>query len=73
MYLVPQAWRSARSEPLRRVWEWLLDGPGMRVSNGAVVHFGNPDRLDCMILYGETWRAAASAGRVALRLRKPQP
>ena len=51
--------------------EWMLDGPGMRMLDGAVIHFGNPDRLDCLILYGEAWRAAASAGLVALGLRKP--
>jgi hypothetical protein len=51
--------------------EWMLDGPGMRLLDGAVVHFGNPDRLDCLVLYGETWRAAASAGLMALGLRKP--
>ena len=51
--------------------EWMLDGPGMRFDDGAVVHFGNPDRLDCLILYDEAWRAAASAGLVALGLRKP--
>ena len=51
--------------------EWLLDGPGMRLLDGAVIHFGNPDRLDCLIIYGEAWRAAASAGLVALGLRKP--
>jgi hypothetical protein len=51
--------------------EWMLDGPGMRLLDGAVIHFGNPDRLDCLILYGETWRAAASAGLGALGLRKP--
>jgi hypothetical protein len=51
--------------------EWMLDGPGMRLLDGAVIHFGNPDRLDCLLLYGETWRAAASAGLVALGLRKP--
>jgi hypothetical protein len=53
--------------------EWMLDGPGMTFEDGAVVHFGNPDRLDCLIIYGEAWRAAASAGLVALGLRKPQP
>jgi hypothetical protein len=53
--------------------EWMLDGPGIRLPDGAVVHFGNPDRLDCLIIYGEAWRAAASAGLVALGLRKPQP
>lgn len=51
--------------------EWMLDGPGMRLLDGAVIHFGNPDRLDCLLLYGETWRGAASAGLVALGLRKP--
>jgi hypothetical protein len=49
---------------------WMLDGPGMRMLDGAVIHFGNPDRLDCLIIYGEAWRAAASAGLVALGLRK---
>jgi hypothetical protein len=53
--------------------EWMLDGPGMMFDDGAVVHFGNPDRLDCLIIYGEAWRAAASAGLVVLGLRKPQP
>jgi hypothetical protein len=53
--------------------EWMLDGPGMMFDDGAVVHFGNPDRLGCLIIYGEAWRAAASAGLVALGLRKPQP
>jgi hypothetical protein len=52
--------------------EWMLDGPGMPFENGAVVHFGNPDRLDCLIIYGEIWRTAASAGLVALGLRKPE-
>ena len=51
--------------------EWMLDGPGMSMLDGAVIHFGNPDRLDCLIIYGEAWRAAASAGLVALGLRKP--
>jgi hypothetical protein len=51
--------------------EWMLDGPGMRLLDGAVIHFGNPDRLDCLLLYGEAWRAAASAALVALGLRKP--
>jgi TubC N-terminal docking domain len=52
--------------------EWMLDGPGMRMLDGAVVHFGNPDRLDCLIIYGEAWRTAASAGLMALGLRKPE-
>jgi hypothetical protein len=51
--------------------EWMLDGPGMRFNDGAVVHFGNPDRLDCLILYGEAWRGAASVGLVALGLKRP--
>jgi hypothetical protein len=52
--------------------EWMLDGPGMRFIDGAVVHFGNPDRLDCLILYGQAWRTAASAGLVALGLKRPR-
>ena len=53
--------------------EWMLSGPGMRFSDGAVVHFGDPDRLDCLILYGQEWRAAASAGLIALGLKRPEP
>jgi hypothetical protein len=52
--------------------EWMLDGPGMRLLDGAVVHFGNPDWLDCLLIYGAQWRGAASAGLAALGLRKPQ-
>jgi hypothetical protein len=51
----------------------MLDGPGMSLPDGAVVHFGNPDRLDCLIIYGQEWRTAASAGLVALGLRRPAP
>jgi hypothetical protein len=53
--------------------EWMLDGPGMRFNDGAVIHFGNPDRLDCLILYGQKWREAASAGLIALGLKRPEP
>jgi hypothetical protein len=51
--------------------EWMLDGPGMRMLDGAVIHFGNPDRLDCLILYGEAWRGAASAALMAFGLKNP--
>jgi hypothetical protein len=51
--------------------KWMLDGPGIRFKDGAVVHFGNPNRLDCLILYGQEWRGAASAGLVALGLKRP--
>jgi hypothetical protein len=53
--------------------EWMLDGPGMRFRDGAVIHFGNPDRLNCLILYGETWRSAASDALVKLGLKRPWP
>jgi hypothetical protein len=53
--------------------EWMLDGPGMRFKDGAVVHLGNPDRFDCLILYGQEWRATASAGLIALGLNRPEP
>jgi hypothetical protein len=41
--------------------EWMLDSPGMRLLDGAMIHFGNPDRLNCLILYGEAWRSTALA------------
>jgi hypothetical protein len=50
--------------------EWLLDGPGMRLPDGAVVHFGNPDRFDCPISYDMQWRQAASWRR-CLRSARP--
>jgi hypothetical protein len=53
--------------------EWMLDGPGKTFEDGAVIHFGNPDRLDCLILYGQAWRTAASAGLIALGLKGPEP
>jgi hypothetical protein len=51
--------------------EWMLDGPGIRLPDSAVVHFGNPDRLDCLLLYGDAWRGTASAALMALGLTKP--
>jgi hypothetical protein len=39
----------------------------------VVVHFSNPDRLDCLIRYGQEWREVASAGLVTLGLKRPQP
>ena len=44
----------------------MLDGPGMRLLDGAVVHVGNPGEFDCLILYGQKWRGAASAALVLL-------
>ena len=44
---------------------------GMRMLDGAVIHFGNPDRLYCLILYGEAWRGAASAALMELGLKNP--
>jgi hypothetical protein len=51
--------------------EWMLDGPGIRLPDGAVVHFGNPDRFNCLLLYGQEWRGAASAALLALELKRP--
>ena len=53
--------------------EWMLDGPGIRLPDGAVVHFGNPDRFNCLLLYGQEWRGAASAALLALGLKRPPP
>jgi hypothetical protein len=51
--------------------DWILDGPSMPLLDGAVVHFGDPDRFDCLCLYGQEWRGAASAGLMALGLKRP--
>jgi hypothetical protein len=51
---------------------WLLEGPGMPIGDGAVVHLDEIHGLDCQVLYGEQWRGAASAGLVALGLKRPQ-
>lgn len=45
---------------------WMLDAPGMSLLDGAVVHVGGPVQFDCLIVYGEQWRQAASAALVAL-------
>jgi hypothetical protein len=45
---------------------WMLDAPGMTMLGGAVVHVGGPVQLDCLIVYGEQWRQAASGALVAL-------
>jgi hypothetical protein len=52
---------------------WMLDAPGMTMLGGAVVHVGGPVQLDCLILYGQEWRATASAGLIALGLKRPAP
>ena len=52
---------------------WMLDAPGMTMLGGAVVHLGGPVQLDCLILYGQEWRATASAGLIVLGLKRPEP
>ena len=47
----------------------ILGGDGMQLLDGTVVHVGDPERVECLAIYG----AQASAGLVALGLRKPQP
>ena len=44
----------------------MLDAPGMTMLDGAVVHLGDPIQFDCLIVYGEQWRQAASGALVAL-------
>jgi hypothetical protein len=49
----------------------ILGGEGMRLLDGAVVHVGDPEVVECLAIYGAQYRSAASAGLVALGLRKP--
>jgi hypothetical protein len=51
----------------------ILVGDGMQLLDGTVVHVGDPEVVECLAIYGAQCRSAASAGLVALGLRKPQP
>jgi hypothetical protein len=49
----------------------ILVGDGMRLLDGTMVHVGDPEVVECLAIYGAQYRSAASAGLVALGLRKP--
>ncbi|WP_186818136.1 hypothetical protein, partial [Skermanella aerolata] len=47
---------------------FMLDGPGMSLLDGAVVHVGQDYGLECLTAYGEKWRGAAYVGLGAMGL-----
>jgi hypothetical protein len=53
--------------------ERLPSGTGMRMIDGAVVHIGDPELVECPAIYGAQWRGAASAGLMALGLMRGRP
>jgi hypothetical protein len=53
--------------------ERLPDGTGMQQIDGAFVHVGDPEKVECLAVYDAQWRGAASVGLMALGLTRPQP
>jgi hypothetical protein len=43
----------------------------MDLWDGANVHWDDAHGLDCLLLYGQRWRGAATAGLAALGLKAP--
>jgi hypothetical protein len=50
----------------------LPAGTGLRLLDGAVVHVGDPEVVECLAVYGAQWRGAASVGLMQLGLKRPQ-
>lgn len=50
----------------------ILAGDGMPQIDGAVVHDGDPEHVECLAIHGAQWRSAASVGLMALGLMRPQ-
>jgi hypothetical protein len=48
----------------------ILAGDGMPQIDGAVVHIGDPDHVECLAIHGAQWRSAASVGLMALGLMR---
>jgi hypothetical protein len=53
--------------------ERVTPGTGDRQIDGAVVHIGDPEHVDCLAIYGAQWRGAASAGLMAMGLMRGRP
>lgn len=49
----------------------LAAGEGLRRLDGAVVHVGDPEQVECLAVYGAQWRGAASVKLMALGLVRP--
>jgi hypothetical protein len=51
----------------------ILNGDGMQLLDGAMVHVSDPDVVECLAIYGAQYRSAAAVGLMALGLMRPQP
>ena len=51
----------------------ILVGGGMPQIDGAVVHIGDPEQVECLAIHGAQWRGAASVGLMTLGLMRPRP
>jgi hypothetical protein len=51
--------------------ERLPAGTGVRLLDGAVVHVGDPEVIECPAVYGAQWRESASVALMALGLKRP--
>jgi hypothetical protein len=51
--------------------ERLMPGEGRRLPDGAVVHGGDPEKVECLAVYGAQWRGAASVALMAMGLTRP--
>jgi hypothetical protein len=45
---------------------------GERMLDGALLHVGGEQGLDCLITYGDRWRSEARAGLITLGLNPPK-
>jgi hypothetical protein len=50
----------------------ILAGDGMEMLDGAMVHIGDPEVVECLAIYGAQYRSAASVGLMAMGLMRPQ-
>jgi hypothetical protein len=51
--------------------ERIMAGDGMPLLDGAVVHIGDPEHVECLAIYGAQYRSAASVALMDLGLRRP--
>lgn len=52
--------------------ERIMAGDGMPLLDGAVVHIGDPEAVECLAIYGAQYRSSASVALMDLGLRRPQ-
>jgi hypothetical protein len=51
--------------------ERLMPGEGLELPDGAVVHLGDPEVVECPAVYGAQWRGSASVALMRLGLMRP--